>query len=61
VAVLDPDPRPGFLGWKVGTAILGGVIMFASIYFWSLEGNEGYQLHLDDEKGHDHDAPSAKH
>ena len=63
VAVLDHDPRPGFWGWKVGTAIVGGVIMFASIYFWSLEGNEGYHLHLDGEKGkgHGHDAPSAKH
>ncbi|HWA08022.1 MAG TPA: cytochrome c oxidase subunit I [Opitutaceae bacterium] len=59
ISVLDPDPRPGFFGWKVGTALLGGLIMFTSIYFWSLEGNEGYHLHLEDEKGHG--GPSSKH
>ncbi|MSU69246.1 MAG: cytochrome c oxidase subunit I [Opitutaceae bacterium] len=62
ISVLDPDPRPGFWGWKVGTALAGGVIMFLSIYFWSLEGNEGYHLHLEAGGGDGHQVPpAAKH
>jgi cytochrome c oxidase subunit 1 len=49
VAVIDHDPSPGFWGKKIGTAMVGGVVMLAGIYFWALEGNEGYHLHLDDE------------
>ena len=28
--------------------MVGGVVMLAGIYFWALEGNEGYHLHLDE-------------
>ncbi len=35
------------LGPKLGLSVLGGLIMFVGVYFWSLEGNEGYHLHLD--------------
>ena len=55
VSALDSNPAPG-IHWKLGLAITGGVVMFIGIYLWSLEGNEGYHLHLDDE---DH-APDAK-
>ena len=64
VAVLDHDPRPGFWGWKIGTALVGALIMFISVYFWALEGNEGYHLHLDEESGHGHGqggSSKAKH
>jgi cytochrome c oxidase subunit 1 len=32
---------------KLGVSLTGAAIMFIGIYFWSLEGNEGYHLHLD--------------
>lgn len=42
------DPRPDlFIGPKLGLSLLGGLVMFIGVYFWSLEGNEGYHLHLD--------------
>ena len=62
VAVIDHDPSPGFWGKKIGITMIGGVIMLAGIYFWALEGNEGYHLHLDDEVGHaPADKKAAKH
>jgi cytochrome c oxidase subunit 1 len=62
VAVIDHDPSPGFWGKKIGITMIGGVIMLAGIYFWALEGNEGYHLHLDDEEGHaPADKKAAKH
>jgi cytochrome c oxidase subunit 1 len=60
ISVLDHDPRPGFWGTKIAVSIIGGVIMFIGIYFWSLEGNEGYHLHPEEDKGHGA-APAAKH
>jgi cytochrome c oxidase subunit 1 len=48
---------------KLGTVLFGGIVTFIGIYFWSIEGNAGYHLHLDehgnpvDEKS----APPAKH
>jgi cytochrome c oxidase subunit I len=46
VTYFDATKGPG-IGPKLGVSLLGGVIMFVSIYFWSLEGNEGYHIHLD--------------
>jgi cytochrome c oxidase subunit 1 len=61
ISVIDHDATPGFWGKKIGVSMLGGVVMLAGIYFWALEGNEGYHLHLDDE-GHDaSDKKAAKH
>jgi len=34
-------------GPKFWIPITGGVVMLIGIYFWSLEGNEGYHIHLD--------------
>jgi len=42
----DANPNPGIHA-KLGITLVGGVITFLGIYFWSLEGNEGYHLHLD--------------
>jgi len=46
VSALDANPEPG-IHLKLGLSIFGGAVMFIGIYFWSLEGNEGYHLHLD--------------
>src|ERR1043166_7510106 len=48
VSAIDADPSPG-IHLKLGVTLLGGLIVLVSIYFWSLEGNEGYHLHLDKE------------
>jgi cytochrome c oxidase subunit 1 len=68
VSVVDPaNPAqyPGFWGPKIAVTILGGLILFVSVVLWSLEGNEGYHIHLnpdgsikggDDHAGH---APGA--
>ena len=61
ISVIDHDPSPGFWGKKIGTAMVGGVVMLAGIYFWALEGNEGYHLHLDDEDHESSDKHGAKH
>src|SRR5690606_25336407 len=45
-SALDSNPAPG-IHLKLGLSLVGGVIMFIGIYFWSLEGNEGYHIHLD--------------
>jgi cytochrome c oxidase subunit 1 len=45
VSVIDPGS-----GRKLALAIVGGVILVVSIYLWSLEGNEGYHLHPEDEE-----------
>ncbi len=50
VSLVDPDPGPNLIGKKLGTCLVGFVIMVASIYLWSLEGNEGYHLHPEEEK-----------
>ncbi len=55
---------PG-IHWKLGLSLLGGLVTLIGIYFWSLEGNEGYHLHLDKDgkpvKGHGDDHGHAKH
>jgi len=61
IAVVDHDPSPGFWGKKIGTAMLGGVVMLAGIYFWALEGNEGYHIHPDEEGHESSDKQAAKH
>ena len=48
-AIVDPaDPAvyTGFWGPKIAVTILGGTIMFVAIVLWSLEGCEGYHIHL---------------
>ena len=46
ISAFSPSPDL-FIGPKLGLSLIGGVIMFIGIYFWALEGNEGYHLHLD--------------
>ncbi len=46
VSAFSPSPDM-FIGPKLGLSLIGGFVMFVGIYFWSLEGNEGYHLHLD--------------
>jgi cytochrome c oxidase subunit 1 len=46
ISALDSNPAPG-IHLKLGMTLAGGAVMFIGIYFWSLEGNEGYHLHLD--------------
>jgi len=60
VAVVDPANTaqyPGFWGPKVAISMLGALVMFVSVVLWSLEGNEGYHIHLNPDgsvKGDDH-------
>ncbi len=61
IAVIDHDPSPGFWGKKIGLSMIGGVVMLAGIYFWALEGNEGYHLHPDDEGHAPADKKAAQH
>ena len=61
IAVIDHDPSPGFWGKKIGISMIGGVVMLAGIYFWALEGNEGYHLHPDDEGHAPTDKKAAQH
>ncbi len=62
IAVIDHDPSPGFWGKKIGVTMIGGVVMVLGIYFWALEGNEGYHLHPEND-GDDtaHGKKPAKH
>jgi cytochrome c oxidase subunit 1 len=46
MTALPSNPAPGIHA-KLALTILGGFIAFIGIYFWSLEGNEGYHIHLD--------------
>ena len=41
-------PGPGF-GPKLIISLVGGAILVIGIYFWSLEGNEGYHIHVDED------------
>jgi cytochrome c oxidase subunit 1 len=58
VAVIDHDPSPGFWGRKLAISMVGFIIFLVSVYLWSLEGNEGYHLHPEDENSAD---AGAKH
>jgi cytochrome c oxidase subunit 1 len=48
VTFFDSDWSPGIHA-KLAVTLGGGAVMFLGIYFWALEGNEGYHLHLDRE------------
>jgi cytochrome c oxidase subunit I len=61
ISVIDHDPSPGFWGKKIGLSMIGGVVMLAGIYFWALEGNEGYHLHPEDEGHAPADKKAAQH
>ncbi|HXN34947.1 MAG TPA: cytochrome c oxidase subunit I [Opitutaceae bacterium] len=68
VSIIDPaDPRvyTGFWGPKIAVTIAGGLFMFVSVVLWSLEGNEGYHIHLNEDgsiKGEDpHGGYGSKH
>jgi cytochrome c oxidase subunit 1 len=53
IAIIDANPDPHVIvGTKLAVTLVGALIMFVSIYLWSLEGNEGYHLHPEDEEGH---------
>jgi cytochrome c oxidase subunit 1 len=45
---------------KLGTSLVGSFITFIGLYFWSIEGNAGYHLHVD-EKGNVIEDHHAKH
>ena len=47
ISALDAQNAPGHT--RLVVVLAGGFVMFLGIYFWSLEGNEGYHLHLDKE------------
>ena len=55
----ESDWSPGIHA-KLGTVLVGGLVTFIGIYFWSIEGNAGYHLHLD-EKGNPIEDKHAKH
>ena len=55
----DSDWSPGIHA-KLGTVLVGGAVTLIGIYFWAIEGNAGYHLHLD-EHGNPVDEKHAKH
>ena len=60
VTVLESNPAPGIHA-RLGTTLVGFLITFVGIYFWSLEGNEGYHLRLDKDGNVIEGDHSAKH
>jgi cytochrome c oxidase subunit 1 len=53
ISIIDANPDPHvIIGRKLAVTLVGAVIMITSVYLWSLEGNEGYHLHPEDEEGH---------
>ncbi len=56
---LDSNPEPG-VHFKLGLAIVGGLIMLAGVFLWALEGADGYHLHLD-KNGNPIEDSHAKH
>jgi cytochrome c oxidase subunit 1 len=42
----DPHVYTGFWGPKIAITMLGGLIMFVAVVLWSLEGADGYHIHL---------------
>jgi cytochrome c oxidase subunit I len=63
-AVMDPaDPAryPGFWGPKIAVTILGGVIMFVGVILWSIEGADGYHIHLNADGSVKEDAHGSGH
>ncbi len=45
-SAMDSNPEPGIHA-KLITAIVGVVIFLIGVYLWSLEGDDGYHIHLD--------------
>jgi cytochrome c oxidase subunit 1 len=44
------DPAPGSaIGPKFIISLTGGAILVIGAYFWALEGNEGYHIHVDED------------
>ena len=60
ITVFEAKAGPG-IGPKLGVSLVGGIVTFIGIYFWSLEGNEGYHLHLDKDGNVIEDDHHAKH
>ena len=60
VSGIAADPTPG-IHMKLGVSLLGGVVMILGAYFWALEGNEGYHLHLDANGNPIDDGHATKH
>ncbi|MEO7415253.1 MAG: cytochrome c oxidase subunit I [Opitutaceae bacterium] len=60
VSGIAADPSPG-IHLKLGVALVGGVVMILGAYFWALEGNEGYHIHLDENGKVIEDAHPTKH
>jgi cytochrome c oxidase subunit I len=51
VSLVDPNPNPSvIIGKKLATCLVGLAILVVSAYLWSLEGNEGYHLHPEEDK-----------
>jgi cytochrome c oxidase subunit I len=59
VSGIAADHTPG-IHLKLGVSLIGGTVMILGAYFWALEGNEGYHLHID-ENGNIIDDGHAKH
>ncbi|MBI5770693.1 MAG: cytochrome c oxidase subunit I [Verrucomicrobia bacterium] len=59
VTYFDSNPAPGIHA-KLGTTLAGFAVVLVGIYFWSLEGNAGYHIHVDD-KGNVLSDDHAKH
>jgi cytochrome c oxidase subunit 1 len=60
ISALDANHEPG-IHRKLAVTLVGGAVMFIGVYFWSLEGNEGYHLHLDKDGNPVEADPSAHH
>ncbi|MBL9202631.1 MAG: cytochrome c oxidase subunit I [Opitutaceae bacterium] len=60
VTMMNSNPEPGIHA-RLATTLVGFLIAFIGIYFWSLEGNEGYHLHLDKDGKVIEDDHHAKH
>jgi len=60
ISAFSPSPDL-FIGPKLGLSIIGGIVMFIGIYFWALEGNEGYHLHLDKDGKPIEEPPHSQH
>ncbi|QYM79982.1 cytochrome c oxidase subunit I [Horticoccus luteus] len=50
IAVTDHSSNPAFWTPKVTVTIVGGAIMLLGFYLWSLEGADGYHIHVKEEK-----------
>jgi cytochrome c oxidase subunit 1 len=46
MTAIPANPAPG-IHLKLAVCLVGAAVAFTGIYFWSLEGNEGYHIHLD--------------